>query len=57
MLVSDDGSGFDAEAVSRGDGFGQTDVGGIYAYLMLQCFELTGEDRYVREARAADSRY
>lgn len=39
---------------SRGDQrFGQTDVGGIYAYTMLQAFELTGEDRFIREARAA----
>jgi hypothetical protein len=39
---------------ARGDErFGQTDVGGIYAYVMLQCFELTGEDRYVEEARKA----
>ena len=39
---------------ARGDErFGQTDVGGIYAYLMLQCYELTGEDRFVQEARAA----
>ena len=38
----------------RGDErFGQTDVGGIYAYLMLQCFELTGEDRFIEEARKA----
>jgi hypothetical protein len=39
---------------SRGDErFGQTDVGGIYAYVMLQCFELTGEERYIEEARKA----
>ncbi|HEY6815498.1 MAG TPA: hypothetical protein VI168_08170 [Croceibacterium sp.] len=39
---------------ARGDErFGQTDVGGIYAYLMLICFQLTGEDRFVQEARAA----
>ena len=39
---------------ARGDErFGQTDVGGIYAYVMLQCFELTGDDRFVQEARAA----
>lgn len=39
---------------ARGDErFGQTDVGGIYAYVMLQCFELTGEDRFVKEARQA----
>ena len=32
---------------ARGDErFGQTDVGGIYAYVMLQCFELTGEERF-----------
>ncbi len=39
---------------ARGDErFGQTDVGGIYAYVMLQCFQLTGEDRFVEEARKA----
>jgi hypothetical protein len=39
---------------ARGDQrFGQTDVGGIYAYVMLQCFELTGEQRFVEEARKA----
>ena len=39
---------------ARGDErFGQTDVGGVYAYVMLQCFELTGEDRFVEEARKA----
>ena len=39
---------------ARGDEqHGQTDVGGIYAYVMLQCFELTGDQRYVSEARAA----
>jgi hypothetical protein len=39
---------------ARGDErFGQTDVGGIYAYVMLQCFQLTGEDRFVQEARKA----
>lgn len=32
---------------------GQTDVGGLYAYVMLQCFELTGERRFLEEARAA----
>lgn len=34
-------------------GLGQTDVGGIYAYVMLQAHELTGEDRFLREARNA----
>lgn len=39
---------------NRGDQpFGQTDVNGIYAYLMVQLFELTGEDRYLEEGRAA----
>ncbi len=38
----------------RGDEhFGQTDVGGIYAYVMVQCFELTGEERFLQEARRA----
>lgn len=32
---------------------GQTDVGGFYAYLMLLVFELTGEPRYLAEARNA----
>ncbi|RZF61105.1 hypothetical protein EWE75_19490 [Sphingomonas populi] len=35
------------------DGLGQTDVGGIYAYVMLQAYELTQDDRYLSEARAA----
>lgn len=35
------------------DGKGQTDVGGIYAWVMLQAYELTGEDRFLNEARAA----
>lgn len=35
------------------DGLGQTDVGGIYAYVMLQAYELTGEARFLNEARAA----
>ncbi|MDQ0249577.1 hypothetical protein J2W22_001624 [Sphingomonas kyeonggiensis] len=34
-------------------GLGQTDVGGMYAYVMLQAFELTDEWRYLDEARAA----
>jgi hypothetical protein len=39
---------------ARGDQrFGQTDVGGLYGYIMLQCFELTGEQRFVEEARKA----
>jgi hypothetical protein len=32
---------------------GETDTGGLYAYAMLQLHELTGEPRYLAEARAA----
>ncbi|WP_420139263.1 hypothetical protein [Sphingomonas sp.] len=35
------------------DGRGQTDVGGIYAWVMLQAFEMTDEKRFLDEARAA----
>ena len=35
------------------DGRGQTDVGGLYAWVMLQAFELTDEPHYLDEARAA----
>jgi hypothetical protein len=35
------------------EGLGQTDVGGIYAYVMLQAFELTDDKRFLDEARAA----
>jgi hypothetical protein len=35
------------------DGLGQTDVGGIYAFVMTQAFQLTGEQRFLKEARAA----
>jgi len=34
-------------------GLGQTDVGGLYAYVMLQAFELTDDKLYLDEARAA----
>jgi hypothetical protein len=40
-------------AARNPDGLGQTDVGGIYAYVMMQAFELTGDSRYVDEAKAA----
>ncbi len=33
------------------DGLGQTDVGGLYAYVMLQAQELTGDPKYLEEAR------
>jgi hypothetical protein len=39
---------------TRGDEeYGQTDVAGLYAYVMLLGFDLTGEDRFLDEARAA----
>ena len=45
---------FDVIVAARNDdGLGQTDVGGLYAYVMLQAFELTGDKRYLEEARAA----
>ncbi|HWI85362.1 MAG TPA: hypothetical protein VNT42_03430 [Sphingomonas sp.] len=34
-------------------GLGQTDVGGIYAYVMLVAFELTDDPRFLAEARTA----
>ena len=40
-------------AVAGADGRGQTDVGGLYAWVMLQAYELTGDDLYLREAQAA----
>lgn len=44
---------FKVITAGRGDGLGQTDVAGLYAYVMLQGFDLTGEDRFIDEARAA----
>jgi hypothetical protein len=35
------------------DGRGQTDVGGVYAWVMLQAFELTDDKKYLDEARNA----
>ncbi|NML93228.1 hypothetical protein [Novosphingobium olei] len=37
-------------AVAESDQRGQTDVGGIYAWVMLQAFELTREKRFLDEA-------
>ncbi len=34
-------------------GLGQTDVGGIYAYVMLQAHQLSGDGRYLDEAKKA----
>ena len=45
---------FSIKTKTRDDGkFGQTDVNGIYAYVMIQLYELTDDDKYLREARAA----
>ncbi|MFW2829396.1 hypothetical protein [Sphingomonas sp. ID0503] len=41
------------EETAPADGRGQTDVGGIYAWVMLQAFELTGDKLYLDEAKAA----
>jgi hypothetical protein len=38
---------------AEADGRGQTDVGGIYAWVMLQAFELTDDKRFLDEARTA----
>ena len=38
---------------AEADGRGQTDVGGVYAWVMLQAFELTDDKRFLDEARAA----
>ncbi|MDB5708425.1 MAG: hypothetical protein JWL96_495 [Sphingomonas bacterium] len=38
---------------AEADGRGQTDVGGIYAWVMLQAFELTDDKRFLDEARKA----
>jgi hypothetical protein len=39
--------------VAEADDRGQTDVGGIYAWVMLQAFELTHEERFLAEAEKA----
>jgi hypothetical protein len=45
---------FEVITEARGDGqHGQTDVAGLYAYVMLLGFDLTGENRFLDEARAA----
>ena len=41
------------EETAGADGRGQTDVGGVYAWVMLQAFELTDDKRFLDEARAA----
>jgi hypothetical protein len=45
---------FDVIVEARNDdGLGQTDVGGIYAYVMMQAHELLGDTVYLDEARKA----
>ena len=39
--------------IAGADGRGQTDVGGMYAWVMLQAYELTGSERYLHEAQVA----
>lgn len=39
--------------VAPADNLGQTDVGGMYAWVMLQAYALSSEQRFVDEARAA----
>lgn len=41
------------QAIRKDGDPGQSDVGGIYAYVMLQAHELTGDPRYVEEAEKA----
>jgi len=41
------------EEIAPADGRGQTDVGGVYAWVMLQAFELTGDKTFLDEACAA----
>jgi hypothetical protein len=44
---------FSVITATANDGRGQTDVGGLYAYVMLQAHELTGQLRFLDEAKAA----
>jgi len=44
---------FSVITATANDDRGQTDVGGLYAYVMLQAHELTDEPRFLDEARAA----
>jgi hypothetical protein len=45
---------FSVITAARNDsGLGQTDVGGLYAYLMLQAHGLFGDERYLEEAKTA----
>jgi hypothetical protein len=44
---------FEVITAVAADDLGQTDVGGMYAWVMLQAFSLSGEARYLDEAKAA----
>lgn len=44
---------FSVLTATANDDRGQTDVGGLYAYVMLQAHALTDDPRFLREARAA----
>jgi len=44
---------FEVITAVAADERGQTDVGGMYAWVMLQAFQLSGEQRFLDEARAA----
>ncbi len=44
---------FSIITATAADDRGQTDVGGIYAYVMLQAHQLSGKTRYLDEARKA----
>ncbi|MFC4296316.1 hypothetical protein ACFO0A_14760 [Novosphingobium tardum] len=44
---------FEVITAVAADDRGQTDVGGVYAWVMLQGYELTGEQRFIDEAKAA----
>ncbi len=44
---------FSVITATANDDRGQTDVGGLYAFLMLQCFQITDEKRFLDEARRA----
>ncbi|WP_235506574.1 hypothetical protein [Altererythrobacter sp. Root672] len=44
---------FSIITATANDDRGQTDVGGLYAYIMLQAHELTGDPKFLAEAKAA----
>lgn len=44
---------FEVITAVAADERGQTDVGGLYAWVMLQAYQLTAEERFLAEAKAA----